>query len=113
MADIPPAPQIIGGRALRNGVMMVGPSAVAVAVRREDGEIVTSVEPFSMPGTWAKDIPFVRGPVSFVGMLKLARTSSRLEGRLNRGGSRLKATLPQLAPSGASARRLQIASLAR
>lgn len=97
MAETPPVPRY-GGRALRNGVMMVGPTAVAVAVRREDGEIVTSVEPFSMPGTWAKDIPFVRGPVSFIGMLKLARTSARLEGRLNRGGSRLKATLPQLAP---------------
>src|SRR5437588_8708870 len=87
-----------GGRALRNGVMMVGPKAVAVAVRRPDGEIATAVEPFSMPGMWAKNIPFVRGLVSFGGMLKLAKTSTVLESRLNIGGSKWKATLPQLAP---------------
>jgi uncharacterized protein YqhQ len=87
-----------GGRALRNGVMMVGPNAVAVAVRRTDGSIATAVEPFSMPGMWAKDMPFVRGLVSFGGLLKLARVASKLEARLNEGGSRVKATLPQLAP---------------
>lgn len=92
-----------GGRALRNGVMMVGPHAVAVAVRRPDGTIATEVEPFSMPGMWAKDMPFVRGIVSFGGLLKLARAGSRLEGRLTEGGSRVKATLPQFAPGIAAA----------
>jgi uncharacterized protein YqhQ len=87
-----------GGRALRNGVMMVGPGAVAVAVRHSDGKIATSVEPFTMPGTWAKRIPFVRGLVSMVGMVKLARVSTRLENSLNLGGSKVKAILPQLAP---------------
>lgn len=87
-----------GGRALRNGVMMVGPNSIGVAIRRADGEIVTDVEPFHTPGMWAKNIPFVRGLVSFAGILNLARTSSKLEGRLNLGGSRFKATLPQLAP---------------
>jgi uncharacterized protein YqhQ len=53
--------------------MMVGPKAVAVAVRQPDGRITTAVEPFTMPGRWAKDIPFVRGLVAFAGMLKLAR----------------------------------------
>ena len=86
-----------GGRALRNGVMMVGPRAVGVAVRRPDGTIATAVEPFTMPGMWAKDIPFVRGPVSMAGLLQLARVSSKLEGRLN-PGARVRATLPQLAP---------------
>ncbi|MGH2443010.1 MAG: DUF1385 domain-containing protein [Chloroflexota bacterium] len=87
-----------GGRALRNGVMMLGPHAIAVAVRRASGEIETAIEPISMPGSWAKNIPFLRGPVSMVGMLKLAKTSSRLEARLNPGGSRIRAILPQLAP---------------
>lgn len=87
-----------GGRALRNGVMMVGPKAIAVAVRRPNGEISTAVEPFSMPGTWSKDIPFLRGLVAFGGMVKLARVSARLEGRLNEGGSKVKAIAPQLAP---------------
>ena len=97
MAEQPVAPRY-GGRALRNGVMMVGPKAIAVAVRRPNGEIATSVEPFTMPGAWSKDLPFVRGLVSFAGMLKLARVAGRLEGRLNEGGSRVKANLPQLAP---------------
>jgi uncharacterized protein YqhQ len=87
-----------GGRALRNGVMMVGPKAVAVAIRRPSGEISTAVEPFSMPGAWAKNIPFLRGLVAFGGMLKLARISTRLEGRLNQGGSKVQAIVPQLAP---------------
>jgi uncharacterized protein YqhQ len=87
-----------GGRALRNGVMMVGPSSVAVAVRRADGEIVTAVEPYAMPGRWSKDIPFVRGLVSFAGALTLARVANKLESRLNVGGSKTKALLPQLAP---------------
>lgn len=86
-----------GGRALRNGVMMVGPKAVAVAVRQPDGQIVTAIEPFTMPGAWAKDVPFVRGLVSLGGMLKLARVASKLENRLN-PGSKFKAALPQLAP---------------
>jgi uncharacterized protein YqhQ len=87
-----------GGRALRNGVMMVGPGAVAVAVRRSNGKIATAVEPFTMPGTWAKHLPFVRGLVSIVGMVKLARVSTRLENQLNLGGSKVGAILPQMAP---------------
>jgi uncharacterized protein YqhQ len=86
-----------GGRALRNGVMMVGPKAVGVAVRQPNGEIATAVEPFSMPGAWAKDIPFVRGLVAFGGMLKLARVSTKLEARLN-PKAKFRAMLPQLAP---------------
>jgi uncharacterized protein YqhQ len=92
-----------GGRALRNGVMMVGPHSIGVAVRRPDGTIETAVEPFDMPGTWAKDIPFVRGPVSMIGMLKLARTASKLENRLNPTKRSWEAMLPQLAPGMAAA----------
>lgn len=87
-----------GGRALRNGVMMVGPKAVAVAIRRPDGEIETAVEPFTMPGAWSKNIPFVRGWVSMFGMLKLSRTATKLENRLNGGKKKWQSTLPQLAP---------------
>lgn len=86
-----------GGRALRNGVMMVGPHSVAVAIRQPDGRITTAVEPFSMPGRWARNIPFVRGLVAFGGMLKLARGAGKLESRLNTG-PRMKNLLPQLAP---------------
>jgi uncharacterized protein YqhQ len=92
------APPRYGGRALRNGVMMVGPRSIAVAVRRPDGSIATEIEPFSMPGMWSRNIPFVRGLVSFGGMLKLARAAAKLESRLNPSGSKIKANLPQLAP---------------
>lgn len=86
-----------GGRALRNGVMMVGPHAIAVAVRKPDGTIETAVEPFDMPGMWARNVPFVRGLVSFGGMLKLAKAANRMETRLN-GGRKVGNTLPQFAP---------------
>src|SRR5579859_1765714 len=86
-----------GGRALRNGVMMVGPKAIGVAVRRPGGEIATAVEPFEIPGHWSRKVPFVRGLVSFGGMLKLARVSSKLEAKLN-PGTKMRSTLPQLAP---------------
>lgn len=92
-----------GGRALRNGVMMVGPRSIGVAVRRPDGSIETAVEPFEMPASWAKNIPFVRGPVSMVGMLKLARSASKLENRLNGGKRGWESMLPQLAPGMAAA----------
>lgn len=96
MAKKQPIPRY-GGRALRNGVMMVGPKAVAVAVRRPNGEIASAVEPFSMPGAWAAKIPFIRGLVSFGGMLQLARVSTKLEAKLN-PGSKFRAVIPQLAP---------------
>jgi uncharacterized protein YqhQ len=98
MATSNQAPPRYGGRALRNGVMMMGPRSVAVAVRKADGQIATAVEPFHMPGQWSRNIPFVRGLVSFGGMMKLAKLSSRLEARLNEGGSRVNAIIPQLAP---------------
>lgn len=87
-----------GGRALRNGVMMVGPKAIAVAIRRPDGQIATAIEPFTMPGAWSKNIPFVRGLVSFGGMLQLSRIATKLENRLNGGKGKAQNLLPQLAP---------------
>jgi uncharacterized protein YqhQ len=96
MSNDTPTPRF-GGRALRNGVMMVGPKAVAVAVRRPNGEIVTAIEPFSFPGQWSQRIPFVRGIVSMAGNIQLARVSSRLESKLN-PGSKVRSILPQLAP---------------
>jgi len=77
--------------------MMVGSHAVAVAVRQPDGRITTAVEPFSMPGRWAKDIPFLRGLVAIGGMLKLAGGTTKLENRMSTG-SKVKNFLPQLAP---------------
>jgi uncharacterized protein YqhQ len=78
--------------------MMVGPHAIAVAVRKEDGTIETAVEPFTMPGAWSKDIPFLRGLVSFGGMLQLSRVAAKLENQLNGGKRKWQSILPQLAP---------------
>ena len=58
----------IGGQAVLEGVMMRSPEHMAIAVRKEDGQLVTRVSPVVNP---AKKTPFfgwplVRGVVSFV-----------------------------------------------
>ena len=49
----------VGGQALMEGVMMRGPKAMCIAVRRPDGGIETEVTPVVMK-PWQK-WPFVRG----------------------------------------------------
>ena len=64
-------PVDIGGQAVLEGVMMKGPEAIAIAVRRENGDIVVSretYEPLSKKHPWMGK-PFIRGAVSFVTML--------------------------------------------
>ncbi len=63
----------IGGQAVLEGVMMKSPDAVAVAVRRENGDVVVKREEYRSP---AKDhkwmgLPFIRGSVNMVQMLSL------------------------------------------
>src|SRR6188474_995493 len=56
----------IGGQAVLEGVMMRGPSAWSVAVRKPDGQIAEvnrPTEPFSLRHRWAR-IPVVRGVVA-------------------------------------------------
>lgn len=52
-----------GGSALIEGVMMKGPNAVAIAVRKPDGDIAVIKKPADKKGTRKKisKIPFVRG----------------------------------------------------
>jgi len=53
-----------GGQAVIEGVMMRGRNSLAIAVRREDGEIVLKHEP--LPTLFAgrvRQTPFVRGPI--------------------------------------------------
>ncbi|HZT97233.1 MAG TPA: DUF1385 domain-containing protein [Chloroflexota bacterium] len=107
-SDLPPVsePPTYGGRALSQGVLMVGPHSMAVAVRRDDGEIDTAVEAFHMPFTWARQIPFLRGMMAMGGAVILAIRSNRLERRLGSKGSgdrlkMLKAALPIVAVSSA------------
>lgn len=63
----------IGGQAVLEGVMMKAPDAMAIAVRRENGDIVvkrTPYVPLSKKHKWMS-LPFVRGAVNLVVMLKL------------------------------------------
>jgi uncharacterized protein YqhQ len=80
-----------GGRALRDGVVMVGPKALAVAVQLPTGSIASTVEPFTMPGRWARNVPIVRGIVAMVGNLLVAIRAMQLERQLTTStGSRWK-----------------------
>ncbi len=92
-------PALYGGRALSQGVLMVGPHAMAVAIRRPDGQIDTAVEAFSMPFSWARKVIFLRGILAMAGAVVLAIRSAKLERRLvaKSSGGRMqmfKAALP-------------------
>jgi uncharacterized protein YqhQ len=53
----------IGGQALLEGLLMMGPENIAIAVRKPDGEIVLDKRPLPGKSKWAK-IPFIRGCVN-------------------------------------------------
>ena len=63
----------IGGQAVLDGVMMKGPDAIAVAVRRPDGDIVVKRETYESPAKKHKWMgwPFIRGTVNMVQMLSI------------------------------------------
>ncbi len=61
-------PTKIGGQAILEGLMMKGPEAVAIAIRKPSGDIHMTVEPIKAPGKWKK-IPVLRGIVAFVSSL--------------------------------------------
>ncbi|MBR1584482.1 MAG: DUF1385 domain-containing protein [Clostridia bacterium] len=63
----------IGGQAVLDGVMMKGPDAIAVAVRRPNGDIVVKRETYESPAKKHKwmGLPFIRGSVNMVQMLWL------------------------------------------
>lgn len=61
-------PTKVGGQAVLEGLMMRGSRALAIAVRRPDGDVHLAVEPLKAPGRWKK-WPVVRGVVSFVSSL--------------------------------------------
>ena len=66
-------PVDIGGQAVMEGVMMKGPDAIAVSVRKADGTILTQrtvVESPSKKHKWM-GYPFIRGVVSLVVMLSI------------------------------------------
>ncbi len=63
----------IGGQAVLEGVMMKAPDAIAVAVRRENGDVVVKREEYVSPSKkhpWM-GLPFIRGSVNMVQMMAL------------------------------------------
>ena len=67
----------VGGQAVMEGVMMKSKDSVAIAVRRESGEIVTKIKSHI---AWkdrhkALDIPILRGVVNFIDMMKLSMST--------------------------------------
>ncbi len=53
----------IGGQALLEGLLMMGPKNTAIAVRKPDGEIILDTKPLQKKSVFSK-IPFVRGSVN-------------------------------------------------
>ena len=65
----------IGGQAVLEGVMMKAPKAIAVSVRRENGDVAVKREeyvPLSEKHKWM-GLPFIRGSVSMIYMLYLGQ----------------------------------------
>ena len=67
----------IGGQAVLEGVMMRSPHAVAVVVRRKNGELVVLEEPMKDLRKGARALPFVRGVTALVEALKLGGRALR------------------------------------
>lgn len=63
----------VGGQAVLEGVMMKAPDAVAIAVRKSNGEIVTQYKKYDPPSKRHRWMgwPIIRGVVNFVDMIKL------------------------------------------
>ena len=59
----------IGGQALIEGVMMVGPTRTAMAVRKGDGTIYVEEIKQSERTTYFEKVPFIRGCIRFYKML--------------------------------------------
>src|SRR5690554_1908104 len=60
----------IGGMALIEGIMMIGPKKYAVAVRKPDGEIEVQEKSLPKKTVWTK-IPIVRGGYNLIRQMVL------------------------------------------
>ena len=70
-------PVDIGGQAVLEGVMMKGPDAIAITVRRPDKTMVVDYkksEPLSKKHKWM-GLPIIRGAVNMVNMLAMGMTT--------------------------------------
>ena len=66
---VPVKKTTIGGQALIEGVMMVGPSRTAMAVRKGDGTIYVEEIKQSEKTSYFDKVPFIRGCIRFYKML--------------------------------------------
>ena len=60
----------IGGQALIEGIMMVGPKRTCIAVRKGDGTIHVEEITQSERVTFYEKVPFIRGCIRFYKMLR-------------------------------------------
>ncbi|MBR0319499.1 MAG: PhoH family protein, partial [Clostridia bacterium] len=70
----PSCPKVdIGGQAVLEGVMMKAPEHIAIAVRRENGDVIVKREKYESPAKKHKwmALPFIRGSVNMVQMLSM------------------------------------------
>ena len=67
----------VGGQAVIEGVMMKTKDTIAIAVRRENGEIVKKIKPFKSIKEKSKilNIPIIRGFVNFIEMLSMSMST--------------------------------------
>jgi len=67
----------VGGQAVIEGVMMKSKDSIAIAVRRESGEIVKSLKPYKSIRDQYKilNIPVVRGFVNFIEMMSMSMST--------------------------------------
>ncbi len=75
---------LIGGQAVLEGLMMMGPEKTALAVRQPDGTILLEYMPSGQAGSKAGNVPIVRGSVRLfrqmvVGVKALLRSADLLE----------------------------------
>ncbi len=60
----------IGGQALIEGLLMIGPKGAAIAVRKPDGEIVVEKRPLPVKSKLSK-VPIIRGSINLVSQMVL------------------------------------------
>lgn len=89
-------PPDIGGQAVLEGVMMKSPDAIAIAVRRPNGDIVVKRDGYTPPSKKHKwmGYPFIRGAVNMVTMLSMGMKtldeSSKMCGALDEEPSKFE-----------------------
>ena len=91
----------IGGQAVMEGVMMKGPEAIAIAVRRPDDTIVVKRQeytPLSKKHKWM-GYPFIRGVVNMVTMLTMGMStlqeSTEMLGMMDEEPTKFEKWLPR------------------